>query len=54
MRPFVDTGPFIALYSKTGAHHADSVETFRKIDRGETPYRKLYTSDYILDEAVTG
>ncbi len=35
-------------------HHADSVKTFEKIGRGETPYRKLYTSDYILDEAVTG
>ncbi len=35
-------------------HHASSVKTFEKIGRGETPYRKLYTSDYILDEAVTG
>jgi uncharacterized protein len=54
LRLFVDTGPFIARYSKTDAHHVDSVETFGKIGRGETPYRKLYTSDYILDEAVTG
>ena len=54
MRLFVDTGPFIARYSKTDTHHIDSIETFGKIGRGETPYRKLYTSDYILDEAVTG
>ncbi len=54
MRLFLDTGPFIARYSKTDIHHADFVETFGKIGRGETAYRKLYTSDYILDEAVTG
>jgi len=54
LRLFVDTGPFIARYSKTDTHHIDSIETFGKIGRGATPYRKLYTSDYILDEAVTG
>ncbi len=54
MRLFIDTGPFIARYSKADIHRADSVKTFEKIGRGETPYRKLYTSDYILDEAVTG
>ncbi len=54
MRLFLDTGPFIARYSRADIHHLDSIETFRKIGRGETPYRKLYTSDYILDEAVTG
>jgi len=54
LRLFLDTGPFIARYSKADVHHADSVKTFEKIGRGETPYRKLYTSDYILDEAVTG
>lgn len=54
MRLFIDTGPFIARYSRADTHHLDSVKTFEKIGRGETPYRKLYTSDYILDEAVTG
>jgi predicted nucleic acid-binding protein len=54
LRLFIDTGPFIARYSRADLHHADSVGTFEKIGRGETPYRKLYTSDYILDEAVTG
>ena len=29
------------------------METFQNIARGGTPYRRLYTSDYILDEAVT-
>jgi uncharacterized protein len=54
MRLFIDTGPFIARYGKADVHHADSIRTFEKIGRGETPYRKLYTSDYILDEAITG
>ncbi len=54
MRLFIDTGPFIARYSKFDMHHADSVWSFEKIGKGETPYRKLYTSDYVLDEAITG
>ncbi len=54
MRLFVDTGPFIARYSKFDMHHADSVRSFEKIGKGETPYRRLYTSDYVLDEAITG
>jgi predicted nucleic acid-binding protein len=54
LRLFIDTGPFIARYSRADTHHLDSVKTFEKIGRGETSYRKLYTSDYILDEAVTG
>ena len=45
MRLFLDTGPFIARYSRVDIHHLDSVETFKKIGRGETPYRKLYTYD---------
>lgn len=54
MRLFLDTGPFIARYSKVDTHHADAVRSFENIGRGETPYRKLYTSDYVLDEAITG
>lgn len=54
MRLFIDTGPFIARYSKADKHHADSAQSFGKIGRGESSYQKLYTSDYVLDEAVTG
>ncbi len=51
---FIDTGPFMARHNKRDRDHTSAVESFDKFRRGETPYRKLYTSDYILDEAVTG
>ena len=53
MRLFIDTGPVTARYSKADVHHTDAVESFNNIGRGETHYQKLYTSDYVLDEAVT-
>ena len=54
MRLFIDTGPFMALHNKRDKQHSDAVESFDKIRDGKTSYRKLYTSDYVLDEAVTG
>ena len=44
----------MARHNKRDRDHAEAVESFNRIRREETPYRKLYTSDYILDEAVTG
>lgn len=43
----------MGLYYKEDQHHGESLESFAKIGRHETHYRKMYTSDYILDEAVT-
>ena len=54
MRLFIDTGPFMARHNKRDKQHSYAVQSFDKIRDGETLYRKLYTSDYILDEAVTG
>lgn len=54
MRLFIDTGPLMALHNKRDRHNLDAVEAFSKIRDGSTSYAKLYTSDYILDEAVTG
>ncbi|TMI09124.1 type II toxin-antitoxin system VapC family toxin [Candidatus Bathyarchaeota archaeon] len=54
MRLLIDTGPFMALHNKRDKQHSDAVESFDKIRDGKTSYRKLYTSDYVLDEAVTG
>ena len=54
MRLFIDTGPFMARHNKRDKQHSSAVESFDKIRDGETAYRKLYTSDYVLDEAVTG
>ncbi len=54
LRLFIDTGPFIARHNRRDRDHINALESFEKIRKNETPYRKLYTSDYILDEAVTG
>ncbi len=44
----------MARHNKRDRDHASALESFDKFRKGETPYRKLYTSDYVLDEAVTG
>ncbi len=54
LKLFIDTGPLMARHNKRDRDHTSAVESIDKFRRGETPYRKLYTSDYILDEAVTG
>ncbi len=44
----------MALHNKRDRHNPEALEAFGKIRDGKTSYSKLYTSDYILDEAVTG
>lgn len=44
----------MARHNKRDRDHLSAVESFDRVRKGETPYRKLYTSDYVLDEAVTG
>ncbi len=44
----------MAHHNRRDKQHPQALESFDKIRNGRTPYRKLYTSDYILDEAVTG
>ena len=43
----------MAFYNKRDGQHVSARESFARIGRGETPYRKLYTSDYVLDESIT-
>jgi predicted nucleic acid-binding protein len=44
----------MARHNSRDNDHQKAVESFDKIRDGETSYRKLYSSDYVLDEAVTG
>jgi predicted nucleic acid-binding protein len=44
----------MARYNKRDRDHPSAVESFNRIQRGDTPYHRLFTSDYILGEAVTG
>ncbi len=53
MRVFIDTGGFIARYHSKDEHHNDAMDYLRKIESGEADVRKLYTSDYVIDETIT-
>ncbi|HMF32844.1 MAG TPA: PIN domain-containing protein [Candidatus Lokiarchaeia archaeon] len=48
---FLDTGFFIALKNSRDIHHHAALNALAKMR--EKAYGQLYTSDYILDEAVT-
>jgi uncharacterized protein len=51
MAVFIDTGLFLALYNVEDAYHKRSLELFKSALNGELG--RLYTSDYIIDEALT-
>ncbi len=43
----------MAYYNGRDRDHPVALESFEKISESKTPYTKLYTSDYVLDEAIT-
>ena len=51
MAAFVDTGVFVALRNADDEHHERSVALMRRALKGE--FGRVYTSDYVIDEAVT-
>lgn len=53
MRLFVDTTAFIALEDQDDKDHEDALNYRESIRLGETRFRAFYTSNYILDEALT-
>jgi len=53
MRLFIDTSAFVALEDEDDEEHRTALDYREKIRREETPFRALYTSNYILDEVVT-
>jgi len=53
MRLFVDTSAFVALEDEDDKKHKIALNYREKIRREETPFRALYTSNYILDEMFT-
>ncbi|MFQ6074864.1 MAG: type II toxin-antitoxin system VapC family toxin [Candidatus Bathyarchaeia archaeon] len=53
MRLFVDTSAFIALEDEDDENHEAAVEYRNKLRERRTPYRALYTSNYITDETLT-
>lgn len=53
MRLFLDTSAFVAIEDLDDANHKRAVEFREKIRRGNTPFRTLYTSNYVVDETLT-
>ena len=51
MAVFIDTGLFLALYDVDDAYHKRSKELFTDALSGRLG--RIYTSDYIIDEALT-
>jgi uncharacterized protein len=51
MAIFIDTGLFLALYDADDICHQRSKELFKRALIGNLG--RLYTSDYIIDEAIT-
>ena len=53
MRIFIDTTAFVALEDEDDKEHKAALDYREKIRQGETPFRALYTSNYILNEVFT-
>lgn len=53
MKIFLDTSALIAYYNIDDLYHAEASEVFKKIEKGEISLTRFFTTDYILDEAVT-
>lgn len=53
MRLFVDTSAFVAIEDLGDSNHGRAMDFREKVRRDKTPFRTLYTSNYILDETIT-
>jgi len=53
MRLFLDTSALIAMEDKDDHNHTSAIEFRSKLVEGKTPFRSLYTSNYVLDETLT-
>ena len=51
MAAFIDTGVFVALRNADDEYHERSKGLMRRALKGE--FGRIYTSDYVIDEAVT-
>lgn len=50
---FVDASAFYALEDSDDVNHEEAVTIRRAIKKGKLQIRRLYTSNYILDETLT-
>jgi len=53
VRLFLDTSAFVAIEDLDDANHRAALELRERIRRGDTPFKSLYTSNYVVDETIT-
>jgi len=53
LKIFLDTSALVALYNTDDSHHEEARATMEMIRRGEIPFTRFYTTDYIIDETLT-
>jgi len=53
MKIFLDTSALVALYNADDVHHKEARSTMDAIRDGRIPFTRFYTTDYIVDEALT-
>ena len=53
MKVFLDTSALVAYYNIDDLHHPQASEVFKKIEKGEIPLTRFFTTDYIFDETIT-
>ena len=51
MAVFIDTGIFVAANNRSDRHHARAIELMKQAL--ESKFGIVYTSDYVIDEAIT-
>lgn len=49
----IDTSAFVAIANKGDEHHQAAVSFLEDVKKGRTRFRRLVTSDYIIDETLT-
>ena len=49
----MDTSAFLALEDRDDENHRSATEFRDQLRKGLTPFRVLYTTNYVLDEAIT-
>lgn len=53
LRLFVDTSAFLALEDKDDENYGSAAGFRENLRMGQTPFRLLYTTNYVFDEAIT-
>ncbi|MEE8168457.1 MAG: PIN domain-containing protein [Candidatus Hydrothermarchaeales archaeon] len=50
---FIDTSAFVAIANRGDEYYQEAVSFLKDVKRGKTKFRRLVTSDYIVDETLT-